>query len=389
MFFIGIDIASQKHDCCVLNPDGSVHAQFSFSNDEKGFLYLLGVLNSLDCPQNVRIGLEATGIYNSNLTDFLWRKGFETVTFNPLHIKKRLNATTLRKTKTDKSDAKFLALTVMHEATKPDTPVLYHISELKSLSRFRFQLVQSCSRAKTQAKAVIHTLFPEFSKAFSDVFGVTALAVLSKYSSAYDISKCRISSLEKILSTSSRGRFGRCKAEELKQLANSSIGIYSSARALSLKLFIEQIIMFNNQISDVEKQIDELMSIIDSPITTVPGIGNVLGAAILSEIGDISKFSNPAKLLAFAGLEPSIYQSGNFNPSSGKMVKRGSSHLRWALGQAARTVPRFSKTFSLYLDKKLSEKKHFSVASSHVAKKLVRTLFAILSKNIPFVDFAY
>ncbi len=386
MFFVGIDVASQKHDCCVLDAQGKVFIQFQFQNNHKGFSYLLETLCGLDSVENIKIGLEATGIYSTNLLDFLWRNGFEATTFNPLHIKKRLSATTLRKTKTDKSDAKFIADTVMHENSQPDTPVLYHISELKSLTRFRFQLVSDCSRAKIQAKAALHILFPEFSSAFSDVFGSSAKAVLNKYPSAFDIAKCRASSLEKLLLTASRGRFGRLKAEQLKTLAKHSIGIFSSAKALSLQFHLQQIALFESQIAQVNLQIKAIMDDIASPILSIPGIGYTLGAAILAEIGDIHRFSSHAKLLAFAGMEPSVYQSGNFRPSSGKMVKRGSPHLRWALGQAARLVPQYSNTFSLYLNKKISENKHYCVATSHVAKKLVRVLFAILLKNISFND---
>lgn len=386
MFFVGIDVASQKHDCCILDERGKVFAQFQFQNNYKGFSYLLENLCGLDSATNIKIGLEATGIYSTSLLDFLWRNGFEATTFNPLHIKKRLSATTLRKTKTDKSDAKFIADTVMHENFQPDTPILYHISELKSLTRFRFQLVQDCSRAKIQAKAVLHTLFPEFSSAFSDVFGTSAKAVLNKYPSALDITKCRISSLEKLLLSASRGRFGHLKAEQLKELAKRSIGVFSVAKSLSLQFYLQQISLFENQIAQVNSQIKTIMDDIDSPILSIPGIGYTLGAAILAEVGDVNRFSSPAKLLAFAGMEPSVYQSGNFHPSSGKMVKRGSPHLRWALGQAARLVPQYSKTFSLYLDKKISENKHYCVAISHVAKKLVRVLFSLLRKNISFSD---
>lgn len=142
MFYVGIDVASQKHDCCVLNDRGEIWDEFQIQNNLKGFTYLLQKLMEISVPLNIKIGLEATGIYDTDLTDFLRRKGFEVTTFNPLQIKKRLCATTLRKTKTDRSDARFLANTVMREAFQPDTSVSYHISELKSLSRLRFHLVQ-------------------------------------------------------------------------------------------------------------------------------------------------------------------------------------------------------------------------------------------------------
>ncbi len=384
MFYVGIDVASQKHDCCVLDERGRIRDEFQISNTQEGFSCLLRKLTELSTPLETKIGLEATGIYDSNLTAFLRRKGFEVMTFNPLQIKKRLSATTLRKTKTDRSDARFLAITVMQGAFQPDTPVSYHISELKSLSRLRFQLVKERSKVKTQVKAALHILFPEFESAFSDIFGAAATAVLTAYPSARQIMNCELDSLAKLLKKASRGRLGLDKAAELKQLAANSIGIASKAKETALQCYLEQIQLLNKQVDLLEREIKALMEHIDSPILSVPGISYTLGATILSELGDIHRFSSPAKLLAFAGLDPSVYQSGKYAPSSGTMVKRGSPYLRWALIQAARLVPRFDPTFGQYLRKKLSEGKHFSVASSHVAKKLVRVIFALLTKNVSF-----
>lgn len=384
MFYVGIDVASQKHDCCILNERGEIWDEFQIQNTQEGFSFLLQRLAKSATPLNIKIGLEATGIYDTDLTDFLRRKGFEVKTFNPLQIKKRLSATTLRKTKTDRSDARFLANTVMREDFQPDTPVSYHISELKSLSRLRFHLVQERSKVKVQLKGVLHVLFPEFEAAFSDLFGASATAVLNAYPSAAQLANCKVKTLAALLSKVSKGRLGLEKAVELRRLAANSIGIVSEAKTLALRIYLQQIQLLSEQINTLEEQIKSLMDQIDSPILTVPGIGYTLGAIILSEMGDIHRFSSPAKLLAFAGLDPSVYQSGKFAPLSGKMVKRGSPYLRWALIQAARLVPRFDPVFGQYLRKKLSENKHFSVASSHVAKKLVRVIFALLTKNVSF-----
>lgn len=387
MFYVGIDVASQKHDCCFFDKDGSVLDQFQITNDKHGFNLLLNKLSQLDSPNNIKIGLEATGIYSHNLTVFLWRNGFETTTFNPLQTKKRLSATTLRKTKTDKADARFITDTIMREDFQPDIPVSYHTSELKSLTRLRFQRVKECSRSKIRAKAALQILFPEFINVFSDTFGVSAMAVLSKFPSAEQLVGCRLDVLERLLHNASRGRFGKEKAKELKLLAKNSIGVYSKAKTLELQCYLEDILMLKRQIACIDAEIKSVMDEIDSPILSIPGIGYTLGAMILAEIGDVCRFTSPAKLLAFAGLEPSVYQSGKYVPTSGKMVKRGSPYLRWALIQAARLVAMNSAVFSTYLDKKLSEGKHYSVASSHVAKKLVRVIFAILSKNSLYSDY--
>lgn len=384
--FIGIDVASEKHSCCIINEKLEPLSQFEFSNDREGFDLLLNTIRSFDSSLIRNIGLEATGVYGENLSSFLRRNGFKATTLNPLSVKKQLSATTLRKTKTDKSDARFIATILAQSNIKPDTPVLYHHSELKSLSRRRFSLVKKRSGCKNTATALITKLFPEFLKVFTDTFGASATAVLSRYPSAKTLSVCRPSSLAKLLEKASRGRFGIDKARDLICLARSSVGTYSFADELSLQLTLEEIEFFDNQIDRLEDAMENILNEIGSPILSIPGIGTVLGAMIVSEIGNIERFSNPNKLLAFAGLEPSVYQSGKFNPSSGSMVKRGSPYLRWALMQAARLAPLYSQTFSEYLSKKQSEGKHFNVASSHVAKKLVRVIFSLTKSNTSFID---
>ena len=380
--YCGIDVASEKHNCCIIDEKEHVLSEFSFSNNQAGFDLLLQFLNHPSIPKGIKkhIGLEATGVYGENLTEFLRRNGFEVTTFNPLSVKKQLTATTLRKTKTDKSDAKFLAVMLARGNYEPDAPILYHISELKSLSRRRFLLVKKRSGAKNFAKALIAKLFPEYQGVFTDTFGVSSMSILTKYPSASAIAACRPSTLAKLLEVSSRGRFGFEKAKDIIALAKQSVGKYSSADALSLGMALEEIEFFSRQIERIEHEIHLIFKEHPSPILTIPGIGEVVGAMIVSEIGNIRRFSNPNKLLAFAGLEPSIYQSGKFTPSSGSMVKRGSPYLRWALLWAARLVPRYSVTFGQYFDKKSSEGKHYNVTSSHIAKKLVRVIFS-LEKN--------
>ncbi len=386
---VGIDVSSEKHNCCMVDGKGNILTEFVFPNNREGFDFLLGRLTHRLMPERekIRIGLESTGVYGCALSDFLRRNGFKVSTLNPLSVKKQLSATTLRKTKTDKADAKFIATILSRGDFKPDAEPLYHTAELKSLSRRRFLLVKKSSASKNAAKALITKLFPELPTLFTNTFGAASIAVLSSYPSAYDIAKCRASSIAKILEKASRGRFGEAKAKELISLAKASVGVYSYADSLSLSLLIEEIQFYASQINRLETAMKNLLDQIDSPVLSIPGISTVLGSMIVAEIGDIHRFSNHNKLLAYAGLDPSIYQSGKFNPASGSMVKRGSSYLRWALLFAARTVPNSSTVFQSYRDKKLAEGKHFNVASSHVAKKLVRVIYSLLKTNSTFRDF--
>lgn len=385
MFYVGIDVASEKHDCCILNEKKKIIQSFSFSNSSSGFAALLTSLEKLPAGE-IKIGLEATGIYSENLSVFLRRKGFDVTTINPLLIKKHQCATTLRKTKTDKADAKGIALFIAEEGFQPDLDVSYHIQELKSLTRARFSLVQNRSALKNKVKRLITLLFPELLSEFSDIFGVSALALLKQYPSAAKLAACHTDTLAALLRKSSRGRFGKAKAEHLKLLAKNSIGNHSNARVLELRMLLEQIELFSEQIQTYDREIKIIMDQIDSPILSIPGIGYTLGAIIVAEIGNINRFASPAKLLAFAGLEPSIYESGKFVPKSGRMVKRGSPILRWALLQAAGSVVKYSSTFAFYHSKKLNEGKSATVARSHVAKKLVRIVYSLLTHSSAFSD---
>ena len=386
MFYVGIDVASEKHDCCILSEKKKVIQSFSFSNSYSGYAALLTALEKLPDLDEIRIGLEATGIYSENLAVFLRRKGFDVTTINPLLIKKHQCATTLRKTKTDKADAKGIALFIAEEDFQPDLPVSYHIQELKSLTRARFSVVQDRSALKNKVKRLVVLLFPELLGEFSDLFGTTATALLKQYPSAAKLAACRFDTLAELLRKNSRGRFGKAKAEHLKELAKKSVGNHSPARAMELKMLLARIEFLSSQIDEYEEQIKIIMNEIDSPILSVPGISYTLGAIIVAEIGSIQRFSSPAKLLAFAGLEPSLYQSGKFTPSSGKMVKRGSPILRWALLQAAGFVPNYSPTFALYRSKKLEEGKSATVVRSHIAKKLVRVIYSLLSHSNAFSE---
>ena len=385
MFYVGIDVASEKHDCCILNEKKKIIRSFSFLNSPAGFQSLLSALSGIQ-PDEIKIGLEATGIYSENLSVFLRRKGFNVTTINPLLLKKHQCATTLRKTKTDKADAKGIALFIAEEGFQPDLPVSYHIQELKSLTRARFSFVQDRSALKNKVKRLVVLLFPELLEQFSDIFGASATALLKQYPSAEKLAACHTDALAALLRKSSRGRFGRAKAAYLKQLAKCSIGNHSPARVMELKMLLARVDLLSEQIKDYDKQIKIIMDELDSPVLTIPGIGYTLGATIIAEVGNISRFSSPAKLLAFAGLEPSIYQSGKFVPASGKMVKRGSPFLRWALLQAAGYVPNYSSTFALYREKKLSEGKSAAVARSHVAKKLVRIIHSLMTHSTAFSD---
>ena len=383
MIYVGIDVAKDKHDCFAMNSDGEILIEkLTITNNLDGFetLYnsLMNFSNSLD---NIKVGLEATGHYSNNILNFLTEKGFNIYLINPLQTNLYVKGQSLRKTKTDKLDAHVIATMLVSDNLKPYIPVSYHISELKSLTRHRFRLVKENSKFKTSLVRLVDIVFPELPKIVSSVAQKSCLALLYELPSAKDIAECNLTHLTHLLSDNSYKHFGRDKAIQIRDLARNSIGLNSNSVSFELKQTISIIQFIQEQLDDVEKRIKQILKEINSPILTIPGISFKTAGSILAEIGDISRFDSPAKLLAFAGLDPSMYQSGKFFSTHSVMVKRGSKYLRFALMTAARMVCLNDATFCTFKDRKMAEGKHYMVTMGHVAKKLVRVIYYLLKTN--------
>ena len=383
MIYVGIDVAKDKHDCFAMNSDGEILIEkLTITNNLDGFETLYNsLMNFSDSLDNIKVGLEATGHYSNNILNFLTEKGFNIYLINPLQTNLYVKGQSLRKTKTDKLDAHVIATMLVSDNLKPYIPVSYHISELKSLTRHRFRLVKENSKFKTSLVRLVDIVFPELPKIVSSVAQKSCLALLYELPSAKDIAECNLTHLTHLLSDNSNKKFDREKALQIRDLARKSIGLNSNSVSFELKQTISIIQFIQEQLDDVEKRIKEILKEINSPILTIPGISFKTAGSILAEIGDISRFDSPAKLLAFAGLDPSMYQSGKFFSTHSVMVKRGSKYLRFALMTAARMVCLNDSTFNAFKDRKMDEGKHYMVAMGHVAKKLVRVIYYLLKTN--------
>jgi transposase len=387
LIFVGIDVASEWHDCCILGVDGEVLNEFRFDNDRSGFDRLLEAIAGFsdECGlSDARIGLESTGHYSINLTNYLLAKRLSVKIFNPLQVNLLRKAQSLRKTKTDKSDARFLATLLFSDDSKPYSQPLYHISELKVLTRNRYRLVQMRSKLKVSISRLVTVLFPELPGAVYSINQKSSYALLLEFPTAKSIASAHLTRLANLLSSNSHGRYGRDKALEIRGLASRSIGLDSRATGFELQQAIRLVRGIQSEIDALDDEIKAIMKELDSPVLSIPGVGHVIGAIILAETGNIENFGSPSQLLKFAGLEPSVYESGKYRASDTPMVKRGSKYLRWALLQAARLVAYRDKTFGEYMAKKRGEGKHYFVATSHVAKKLVRVLFHLLRSGETF-----
>ena len=387
MICVGIDVAKDKHDCFILNSEGAVLVDvFTIANNLEGFNTLLDKLRACSTPQDsIKVGLEATGHYSYNILGFLLDNGLSTYVLNPLRTNLYRKSLSLRKTKTDRVDARTIAAMLLSDAgLKPYTDTSYHNEELKSLTRYRFDKVKERAQLKQSVSRLVCILFPELEKLVPTLHMASVYALLSEFPGARQIADAHLTRLKTLLTDASRGRYGRDTAVDIRDAARCSIGSRMPAKSLELQHTIRLIRELDAEIEEIEAAIQAIMEELHSPITTIPGIGYRMGAMILAEVGDFSRFDSPDKLLAYAGMSPSTYQSGQLKNCYPHMEKRGSRYLRYALYNATKYVCLWDPAFAVYLAKKRAEGKHYNVALSHAAKKLVRLIFALEKSRQPY-----
>ncbi len=384
MIYVGIDIAKLNHFATAISSDGEVLIEpFKFTNDNDGFLLLLSKLSSFD-KSSLIIGLESTAHYGNNLLAFLVPKGFQVCLINPIQTS-TMRKNNIRKTKTDKVDTLIICKTLMVQPLRFVTLYDIGLLQLKNLGRFRQKTVKQRTRLKIQLTSYVDQVFPELQYFFkSGIHHKGCYALLKEAPSPEDIASMHLTHLTHLLKSSSHGHFKRETAVELRVLAQKSVGNSDKSLSIQVTHSIEQIELLDRQLNQIESEMTDIVKSLDSVIMTIPGIGYVNGGMILGEIGDITRFTNPSKLLAFAGLDPSVYQSGNFEAKHTRMSKRGSKALRYALINAAHNVVKNSKTFQDYYTQKKSEGRSHYNALGHCAGKLVRIIYKMLTDNVAF-----
>ena len=389
MVCVGIDVAKDKHDCFILSSEGEVLADvFTIANNREGFETLLQKIQSCTSPSDIiKVGLEATGHYSYNILGFLLDNGLDTYVINPLLTNLFRKSTSLRRTKTDRIDARTIAAILMSDVDlKSYTDTAYHNEELKSLTRYRFEKVSERAKLKQSVSRLVNILFPELETLVPTLHMASVYAVLSEFPGAKQIADAHLTHFKTVLSDASKGRYDRKKAVEIRETARTSIGSAMPAKSLELQHTIRLIRELDKEIDEIEVAIKNIIDEMAPPILTIPGISYRMGAMILAEIGDFSRFDSPDKLLAYAGLSPSTYQSGKLNATGAyaHMEKRGSRYLRFALFNATKYVCIWEPSFAAYLAKKRAEGKHYNVAISHAAKKLVRLIYALQTSGKAF-----
>lgn len=384
MIVVGIDVAKRTHEACCMNQDGrQVGKTYRFHNTRRGVGALLNDLQHL--PETVTIGLEATGHYWLALHDELVRAGHTVQVLNPLQTH-AYRKTTIRKVKNDRKDAWLIADVVRigrgRAAYVPDETIL----QLRELTRFRWGLVDQIGDAKRRVLTILDRVFPEYEALFSDVFIKSSRALLERAATAAEFAEADLQELIAVLKHTSRGRLGAAKAEALQQAARESLGItrLGSVASFELRALLDHIVFLERQVATVEQEIERRLATLDQHLTDIKGISPVLAASLIGEIGDVHRFARFESLVAYSGIDPSVFASGEFSATETHMSKRGSPHLRRALWLAAINASQWNPDLADYLRRRLDDGKPWGTAMGAVARKLLSRIYAILKQNRPY-----
>lgn len=386
-YYLGIDVGKFFHSLCLLSEDGE-KTIFQINNDREGFEELKQKLSELDCGKNILVGMEATGHYFLNLYDWLLQCGLTTdqiALLNPLQVKSFRN-TNLRGAKSDNVDADRIATLLRFGDFQRCNVSMGTLMNLRELTRLRADLVANLADLKRKIISVLDRIFPEFMKVFSNRFGKTVVVLLENYTPE-EIAELSLTKLTQVIkSLSSRGRgISQTKIQQLYEASRNSIGITFGRQAFKIELdiLLARLKVFQEQIDYLDQEIQTLVETFDSKLFTIPGIGSTTGAAILSEIGDIQKFRSSVKLIAFAGLDPKLKESGTYQGKT-PISKRGSKYLRNAIWYSAMVACRVDPTFKRnYQDRRAKGKSH-RYAVTAAANKLTKIVYHVLKNDCSF-----
>lgn len=383
-YYVGIDLAKYHHECLVITQEGEVVSNsFTFDNNKQGFNSLLSVLSSLDASKQIKIGFEATGHYGTNLKNFLTNLGYDFMEIHPVLISRFSKVSSLRKTKTDKIDVFLISSYLTTVEYKPYLTESYHITSLKSLTRSRDALVKERSLQLQRITNLLDYTFPEFKPFFNrSLTSATCQYLLINYATPLKMSRMNQSSYDKMKSKLRR-TISYAKFSKLRELAKNTVGVENPLLEFQLNNFLTLYSIVDQLISETDSLIVHEFSQINSYLQSIPGIGIISAASIYCEIESFDRFNHSDKLVAFCGLDPAFYQSGE-SEFTGKMVKRGSSYLRQYIMNCAQYVLIHNSTFYDFYLKKRNEGKKHRVALSHVAKKLLRIIFKLEHDHINF-----
>ncbi len=386
--FLGIDISKDKFDAHCIDMNGKKQFYLSCSMDRTGFEKLVNCLEGLSINKNaLLIGMESTACYHINLFSFLLAGGYTAIVINPLLITNFVKMQ-LRKTKTDKKDAVVIAqFLLMYADTLVHTSVTPHVSDLRDLSRQRESLLSQMTALKSDMKRILTMIFPELEK-LTGVFTKSILQLMRRFPSAHTIVQADPAEISQILIEHSMGRNSTATTQAIIQAARTSVGTTSPSRELILKQKADVLIHLESHLKELTAMmIDLCRSDMGDDIdimTSLRGIGDKTATNFLVEMGgDIEKFKDHRKLIAMAGLDPAIYQSGQHN-GQGRITKRGNRHLRRVIWLMTIRVIQFNECFRQHYQKRRQDGLPFKKAILATAHKLLRVIFAMLTQRTFF-----
>jgi len=385
MYTVGIDVGKRKHVAQALDSAGQpADKPMSFANDRDGFDQLLAFLSRLDGP--VTVGLEATGHYWLSLYSLLAEANYDLVVLNPLQIH-AFRRSGIRKRKTDRYDALWIADYIRISQQRLTATVQPALVQLRELTRFRAGLTEQIGECKQKVITILDRVFPEYETLFSSVFIQSSRQLLAEALSPQEFAELDLSELSQLLQQASRGRHGQAKAEEIQALARRSVGVGFLTDALRVQMacLLQQLDLLESQCQQLDAEIEAMLAEVPQFITSIPGVGSITGATILAEIGDVHRFDSPEKLVAYAGIDPVVYQSGQFEAKETRMSKRGSPYLRHALWQAAFVAIRFDPELQAYYQRKRAEGKAHGTALGAACRKLLHRIYIVLKEERPYV----
>ena len=386
MYIVGIDIGKNHHEASIVSPEGKqIGRSLRFATTHKGADSLMSFIFKNIGNSPCVFGMEATGHYWYPIYSFLKAKGYTIYVINPIQSDS-LRKMYIRQTKNDSIDSFLIAEVIRFGQFGTTSMADENILAMRQLCRYRDSVISSRTEIKLRIGTIMEQIFPEYEKHFSSLWLSTYMGILEKYLTPENIENAPIDELFEIIKDKSHNRLTKAKAISIKEAAADTFGIKIAQDAFSfqLKQLIDRMNFHDKQIEALDIEIMKYYEQFDCYLHTIPGIGIIGAATILAEIGDISRFKNSSALVAFAGIDPTVRQSGEFNSTHNHMSKRGSPYLRHAIFLAATTCSFHNSPLNAYYKKKRDQGKHHLTATGAVARKLTTVIYAVLRDSKPY-----
>ena len=386
MYIVGIDIGKNHHEASIVSPEGKqIGHSLRFATTHKGADSLMSFIFNNIGNSSCIFGMEATGHYWYPIYSFLKARGYTIYVINPIQSDS-LRKMYIRQTKNDSIDSFLIAEVIRFGQFTTTSMADENILAMRQLCRYRDSVISSRTEIKLRISTIMEQIFPEYEKQFSSLWLSTSMGILEKYLTPENIENAPIDELFEIIKDKSHNKLTMKKAISIREAAADTFGIKIAQDAFSfqLKQLIDRMNFLDKQIEALDCQILEYYEKFACYLHTIPGIGMIGAATILAEIGDISRFKNSSSLIAFAGIDPTVRQSGEFNSTHNHMSKRGSPYLRHAIFLAATTCSFHNSPLNAYYKKKRDQGKHHLTATGAVARKLTTIIYAVLRDSKPY-----